>query len=401
MNGSMMKGSMMNGSMMKGRSVKRLFLGLFFFMALSLSAQITEIKDAFYHVVSNDADASAVLRELELRFDVYNQIFGFDSTALTSPLKVRAFRDKADYDAYVLDRLGSVRNGAVYLHYTRQDLRELVIHRGSPEEADALPHQAFIQYLRAFVPHPPAWIRDGFAIFFSSLRVDPEADRLDYVENLAWLEAVKSRGDTAPSLESVLLADSQDLPDFFQPLAWSVVSFFLNSDKEVYSRILTEIFMTLNPAATAQANTGAVMRRITLRTDEETLRRDYQSYLAARKTFAELLRDGQAAYTRKDATAAELSFREAGKLNPRHYAPYYYLGLLAYEGQKYDDAEAYFRSALQYGANSALISFARGLNAARADRTDEAVRFLEDAAEASPTRYRQKSDDILRNLTGK
>ncbi|MDR0758554.1 MAG: hypothetical protein LBF74_00360 [Treponema sp.] len=378
--------------------MKSIFLGLFFFMALSLSAQITEIKDAFYHVVSNSADASVVLRELELRFEVYNQIFGFDSTALSAPLKVRVFRAKADYDAYVLDRLGSVRNGAVYLHYTRQDLRELVIHRGSPEEADALPHQAFIQYLRAFVPHPPAWIRDGFAIFFSSLRVDPRLDGLDYVENLAWLEPVKSLGDTAPSLESVLLAGGQDLPDFFQPLAWSVVSFFLNSGKEVYSRTLTEIFMTLNPAAPAQVNTEAVMRRITLRTDEETLRRDYQSYLAARKTFAELLRDGQAAYTRKDAAATELIFREAGKLNPCHHAPYYYLGLLAYEGQKYDDAEEYFRSALQYGADPALISFARGLNAAMAGRKTEAANFLEDAAKASPTRYRQKSDDILRSL---
>jgi tetratricopeptide (TPR) repeat protein len=385
-----------------GKKLRNVFLGIFFSAALSLSAQITEIKDAFYHVISDGPDASSVLRELELRFDVYNRIFGFDAAALSAPLTVRIFAAKADYDAYVQARLGNVRNGAVYLHYTQSGLRELVIHRGSPEEADALPHQAFIQYLRAFVPYPPAWIQDGFAVFFSSLRTDPGQDAalpaLEYTENLAWLDSVKNLGDAAPSLESVLRAGGRDLPDYFQPVAWSVVSFFLNSGVDIYSRTLTEIFMTLDPTASAQANTEAVMRRVTLRTDMDAFRRDYHSYLAARKSFGELIRDGQAAYTRKEASIAEPLFREAENLNPRHYAPYYYLGLLAYERKDYDDAEAYFRSALQYGADPALLNFARGLNAALAGRTAEAAGFLEAAARASPTRYRQKSDDIIRKL---
>jgi tetratricopeptide (TPR) repeat protein len=383
---------------LKGEMLKKIFLSLFFFAGLSLSAQITEIKDPFYHVVSNGADASIVLRELELRFEVYNQLFGFDTAALEAPLKVRVFKDKEEYDAYVSARLGCVQDGAVYLHYTQQDRRELVIHRESPEEASALPYQSFIQFLRAFVAYPPAWMRDGFAIFFSSLSFDPGKDTLDYIENLAWLEQVKRLGDTAPSLESVLVADGGDLPDHFQPLAWSVVSFFLNSSKDIYSRTLTEIFMTLDPAAKARVNAEAVMRRINLRADMETFRQDYQSYLAARKSFEELLKDGQTAYTGKDAATAELSFREAGNLNPTHYAPYYYMGLLAYEGQEYDAAEEYFRSAMQYGGDPALINFARGLNAARAGRKAEAADFLENAAQASPARYRERSNDLIQKL---
>jgi tetratricopeptide (TPR) repeat protein len=385
---------------------------LFFSAVLSLSAQTTEIKDAFYHVVSDGgaAGASLVLRELELRFEVYNRLFGFDAAALDAPLRVRAFRDKADYDAYILDRLGKTVNGAIYLHYNQKDRRELVIHRGSPEEAAALPYQAFVQFLRAFVANPPAWIRDGFAVFFSSLRYDPETDKLDYTENLTWLKAVKNLGDKAPSLESVLLADSRGIPDHFQGLAWSVVSFFLNSgelnsDKlnngeDLYSRTLTEIFMTLDPAASAQVNAEAVMRRIDIRTDAETLRRDYLSYLAARKTFAELLKEGQAAYARKDPAAA-IIFREAENLNPAHYAPCYYLGLLAYEGKEYGEAEQYYRAALQYGADPALVNFARGLNAAMAGLKTEAAAFLEDAAKASPTRYRRRVDDMLVKLKDK
>jgi tetratricopeptide (TPR) repeat protein len=373
---------------------------LFLSAALSLSARAAEIKGAFYQVVSDDggAGASRIMRELELRFEAYNRIFGFDTAALDTPLRVRAFGNKEDYDAYVLARLGSVRDGAVYLHYSRKDQRELVIHRGSPGEAAALPHQAFVQFLRAFTDHPPAWLRDGFAVFFSSLVYDPERDALDYTENLAWLDEVKKRGDTVPSLESVLLSGDRDEPARFQPLAWSAVSFFLNSNKDIYSRTLTEIFMTLDPAAPARANTEAVMRRVSLRVDTETLNRDYRAYLADRKTFAELLRDGQAAYTRKDRAAAELSFREAAGLNPRHYAPPYYLGILAYEEGDYGAAEEYYRAALECGADTGLVSFALGLNAAMAGRKADAGSFLENAARTSPARFRRRAEDIMLKL---
>jgi tetratricopeptide (TPR) repeat protein len=403
-NASSRKGGLVFG-VLRGRgnlgfSAFPFFLVFFFFIALSLSAQTAEIKDAFYHVVSDggSADASLIMRELELRFEVFNRLFGFDTSALTAPLKVRVFRNKADYDAYIQARLGSTRNGAVYLHYNQQDRRELVIHRGSPEEPAGLSHQAFIQFLRAFVSNPPAWMREGFAIFFSSLRFDPRADKLDYTENLAWLELVKNLGDKAPPPEAVLLADSRGIPDHFQPLAWSIVSFFLNNDKDTYSRTLTEIFITLVPAATAQANAEAAVRRITIRTDMETFRRDYNSYLAARKTFAELLKDGEAAYAQKDSVTAELNFQEAKNQNPGHYAPYYYLGLLAYERQMYDLAEQYYRSALQYGADSALVNFALGLNAASSGRNAEAAGYLEQAAEVSPARFRQRVNDILSRL---
>jgi tetratricopeptide (TPR) repeat protein len=373
---------------------------LFFSTALSLSAQTTEIKNAFFRIVSDGggADAALVLRELELRFGVYNRIFGFDAAVLDAPLRVRTFGNKEDYDAYLLDRLGGVRDGAVYLHYSQRDLRELVIHRGSPGEAAALPYQAFVQFLRAFVDHPPAWLRDGFAVFFSSLVYDPERDVLDYTENLAWLEEVKKLEDTALPLESVLLADGKDVPDYFQPLAWSVVFFFLNSGKDIYSRTLTEIFMTLDPAAPARVNAEGAMRRINIRTGMETLNRDYRAYLADRKTFAELLKEGQAAYTRKDTAAAELSFREAADLNPRHYASWYYLGLLAYEEGDYGAAEEYYRAALEYGADSGLVSFALGLNAAMEGRKADARGFLEDAAQASPARFRRRVEDMLLKL---
>jgi tetratricopeptide (TPR) repeat protein len=392
------------------RMLKKALALLFFFTALSLSAQLTEIKNALYHVVSDGgaADAALVMRELELRFEVYNRIFGFDAAAIGEPLRVRALGNKEDYDEYILERLGKLRDGAVYLHYGRKDMRELVIHRGGAGEAAALPHQIFVQFLRAFTEHPPAWLLQGFAVFFSSLVYDPERDALDYTENLAWLDEVKGLGDTAPSLEAVLFVSDGDEPEHFQPLAWSLVSFFLNSGQELYSRILTEIFMTLDPeagqqaaGAAANAETGqqaAVAKRILLRTDMEALNRDYRAYIMGRKTFTELIMEGRAAYDRKDAAAAELSFLEAGNLNPRHYAPHYYLGLLAYEKGNYGEAEEYYRAALEHGADSGLVNFALGLNAAVSGRKAEAGTFLEEAVKASPERFSRKAEDIMIQL---
>jgi tetratricopeptide (TPR) repeat protein len=373
---------------------------LLVFPLCPLSAQTAEIKDAYYDVVSDggSADASLLIRDLELRLEVFNRLFGFDLSSLASPLKVRSFKDKAAYDAYVQPKLGTTQNGAVYLHFPQRARRELVIHRGSPEAESALPYQAFVQYLRAFVANPPAWMREGFAIYFNTLRFNPDTLTLEFKENLSWLEPVKALGASSPSLESVLLADSRGAPDHFQALSWSLVSFFLNSGKEIYSRTVTELFMTLSATASAETNAEEVMRRITIRANMATFRRDYAAYLASRKTFNETLRDGQTAYTRQDRVTAELNFQEAKKQNPNHYAPYYYLGLLAYEEDKYALAEQYYLSALEHGADSALIRFAMGLNAAKAGRTDDAVNFLRQAAETSPLRYKARSDDLIRQL---
>ncbi|MDR3144667.1 MAG: hypothetical protein LBU21_00160 [Treponema sp.] len=386
--------------------------------------ETAELRDFYYHVVSDggSADAAALVQELELRFNVFNRLFRFDPAALSSPLRVRAFRDKAAYDAYVSARLGRSWDGAMYLHYNQRERRELVIHRGSPEEGRMLSYQAFIQFLRGFIPNPPAWIREGFAVYFSTLgwkprnagypsipsesppenpplsAVSPPAGELTYEENLLWLDTVKNLGDAAPAPEAVFLADLQGtLPDHFQATAWSLVSFFLNSGNDDYFRTLTEVFMVLSETADARENAEAVFRRIQ-RHDPAVFAGDYRTYLASRKTFTELVREGQNAYALRDPAAAEQCFLDALNLKPAHYAPYYYLGLLAYEQQHYDLAENYYRSALQYGADEALVRYALGLNAYSAGRTIDARGYLEQAAAKSPERYRQKADDLIKRL---
>jgi tetratricopeptide (TPR) repeat protein len=386
------------------------YVGIFIFALFltgNLWAQSTPIppemaraKGQYFEILS-DGDvvaAAALVKELELRMGEYNRLFHFDPSSLTVPLQVRAFSNKTSYDAYVSARLGRTRDGAVYLHYNQVERRELIIHRGSPEESRMLAHQAFIQYLRAFIPNPPAWMREGFAIYFNTLGFDGKTGELTYEENLAWLETVKTLGNAAPSIPTVLLADAEGIPENFQSVSWALVSFLLNSGRENYFRALTEAFMVLSPSASAADNGDAVMKRLSLWVDPDTLTADYRAYLISRKTFSELIEAGQKAYGAKDPVNAELNFLNALNQRPAHYAPYYYLGLLAYEERNYDMAEQYYRSALQYGADSALVRYALGLNAASAGRTADAIEYLEQAAAASPERYRSRVESLIRRL---
>jgi tetratricopeptide (TPR) repeat protein len=361
---------------------------------------MAEAVRGYYRVSSQRgwADADALARELEQRFNEYNRLFHFDQQKLRTPLVVRAFEDRETYNAYVSSRLGRTREGAVYLHYNQPDRRELVILRGSLEEPWMLAHQAFIQFFKAFIPSPPSWMQEGFAIYFNTLGFDRAAEKLTYEENLSWLDEVKNLGLSTPPLESVLLADIRGMPENFQGSSWALVSFLLNSGNPDYFRALIESFILLSDSAPAAVNSERVMKQITLRTTATILQRDYQNYLAGRKTFGELIDEGQRAYEAKDYTGAELLFLKAVDQRPSHYAPYYYLGLLAYEEKKYELADGHYRAALQYGADQALVQYARGLNAAALGRNTEAISYLQEAVRLSPLRYKERVENLIPRL---
>jgi tetratricopeptide (TPR) repeat protein len=141
-----------------------------------------------------------------------------------------------------------------------------------------------------------------------------------------------------------------------------------------------------------------VFNRITRWVTPEILQNDFNIYLAGRKTFTEYINAGQQAYEAGDRAEARENFLKALDQRPAHFAPHYYLGLMAYEEKAYDQAESSYRSALHYGADPGLIQYARGLNAASAGRRTEAISFLEAAAQASPERYGDRAAAMITQL---
>jgi tetratricopeptide (TPR) repeat protein len=387
--------------------MKKIWCSVTVFMALIHVVPGQQVSSRYYELIGGtgaEAEApldtgemDALAREMEGRFSVYTQLFRFDPARLDAPLKVRIIKDTEAYNSYVSSRLGGIRPGAVYIHYQDAVRRELVINRGGAEESRVLPYQAFVQYLRAFIPSPPSWLREGFAIYFTTLGYSP-AGELKYAENLSWLESAKAIGNRVPPLESILLADQGGEPENFRALSWALVSFFLNSGNENYFRSLIESFMLLSPAADAAQNSQAITEHLGRWGDFTQMRTDFLSYLDSRKTFLEFMSDGEAAYAAKDAFTAEYSFMSAMNQKPEHYAPYYYLGLLAYENGRHDQAEQYYRQSIENGADRALVLYALGINAITAGKNSDAVTFLRQAAELSPERYRVKAEDLIKKL---
>jgi Flp pilus assembly protein TadD len=158
------------------------------------------------------------------------------------------------------------------------------------------------------------------------------------------------------------------------------------------------MFMGLSPELSAAENTQVLMNRLSLWTDFSVLTQDYKIYINSRKTFAELMEAGRKAYEARDFQAARYSFQTAISLKPTNHTPYYYSGLAAYEEGEYETAEQYYRSALQYGADRALVAYAMGINAAAAGKNPDAIRYLEQAAAASPAQYRTRADALLKRL---
>jgi tetratricopeptide (TPR) repeat protein len=374
-----------------------LLTGLIYF-STGVFAQTPEpLRTSHYAVYAEDREAGKqIAGDLEGRFDVYNRLFRFDPEMLEAPLRVRLIPDPEAYRAYVSERLGEGRPGAVYLHYSGAERRELVIQT----PAEALPYQAFIQYLRAFIPHPPSWIQEGFALYFNTVTISA-AGELGYVENLSWLE--KTKNMTLPPAESILLADSGIIAapfprEDFPALSWALVSFFLNSGNEDYFRSLLESFMLLSPESSAAENSLVVAERIKTWNGFENLTRDMGTYLASRKTFAELMEEGRATYAAGDYMTATYLFSDALDLRPGHYAPYYYLGMIYYGNGSWYWAEEYYNQSLERGADKALVHYALGLNAAAAGLIEKAAALLRDAAEEDPGRYREKADALLKTL---
>ena len=346
----------------------------------------------------SEVSAEAVSRlalVMEGRFAEHNRIFRFDPARLPGPLVVSVFGDPDRYENHVASLTdGDVPPGAAYLHFARPEPRELAVRLGGWETGtpEALPFQAFIQFLRAFVPNPPAWMRDGFGAYFATLDFNTEGEPVRR-ENLAWLDQVKSMAEIPTPDEIMRAADSGESENF-SGLAWSLVSFFLESGDGDYLRSLTESFMALSGSKSAGENAAAVADRVAMWHDMDALAADHAAFLKSRMSFSDLVDEGRRQYGNGMPDGAEAAFRAALEIRPDHHVPFYYLGLLAYNRGDTETAEIFYNRALELGADAAAVTYAIALNAATAGRLDEARGLLARSADMAPDRFGERAADL-------
>lgn len=347
-------------------------------------------------------DAAALASTLDGLFSIYNEYFRFDETQLKAPLTVRKFSRKTGFDAYLTQVLGQSKDDFVYLHYPTADRSELVIFvkESGEDYAASLAHQAFVQYLKAFIPEPPLWIREGFAVYFEKAGRDPVSGLIGYQENQAWLETtklLKTQGRLYSVDEIMLLSakDAQAGLDVFYPQSWAMIAFFLNSSDRRYNRFIWDAIGILKPEATLEQNQGAVYNFFLRWHSAKAADSDFLAYLDSQKTFAELVSAGVRSYGDKDLETAGKVFAQALVKNSSSYIPPYYLGLIAYARNDHVLAEEYYKKALQLGSDEPITNYALGINAFASRRFDEARNYLGKAAAGNSGRYEQKVRAIL------
>ncbi|MDR2953281.1 MAG: hypothetical protein LBU82_08585 [Treponema sp.] len=346
---------------------------------------------AHYEIISDTGASDQTGRRLEALFDIFSRVFMFDPAQGALPLRVRIFSDSGEYSNYIQTALAEAAPGALYLHYAQSAKRELVIDLSESGAANSLSWQAFTQYLKAFVTQPPLWLQKGFAFFFNGLSFADNGKPV-YEENLSWLETVKNMKNR-PTIQDILLAESGG-PEFTS-LACSLVSFFINGGNEEYTRSFTDSLMTLSNDNDQAQNSSAMMRRLLLGHGAEKMTRDYEQYVNSRKSFAQLIAEGQSAYSSGDMTGAELLFQAAMEIKSGNYIPYYYLGLLAYNAGKFGLAREYYLDCIGKGADAAFVFYALGLNEAGAGKPKDAAAYLRRAAQEAPARYGEKTVKLI------
>jgi Protein of unknown function (DUF1570). len=348
--------------------------------------------------------ADALCTRMEALFTFFEGYFHYDPSELRSKLNVREFADKAGFDAYLIPILGRPSDDFVYLHYPNAERSELLVF--SKDEgafSSSLAHQGFVQFLKAFVPNPPIWLREGLAICFESARWNDKTGKIEASENLAWLETAKSlkeRGLFMPLSRLLSLTQEEARADLevFYPQAWALASFLSSSEDRSYNRLLWDAVAALKHDASLDENQAAVSRIVAAWYGADAVEKGLSAYLAGRKTFAELVASGIRDYTDKAYAKAAESFAAAKAMKAASYVPEYYLGLISYAQKDYFVAEAHFIQARQLGCDAATVDYALGLNAYAQNRPDDAKTYLKAAKDEAPERYAAKADALLAKI---
>lgn len=363
-----------------------------------------------HYMVYADSDrelAEKTADTLEGLLELYNSYFHFHLDELEYKFTVRIKADKSSFDDYLQLHIEDTVNDFVYLHYGDAEKRELVcFEKPGVEFNKSLAHQGFIQFLKAYVTNPPIWIREGFAILFESFEIDPSTGKTLLTTNTDWLETIKSivKGEKGSSIIEVERFLGADISEFranskvYYPQAWGFVTFLLNHDKKMYTRILADAVNALEISASESENTKAVLSDAFSWYDMIGVQYDFTDYILSQKTFNDYINQGVAAYSAKDYESGETAFYSALDMKKDHHVPYYYLGLIYFSQKDYAQAEYFYLIAKEYSAPGGVIHYALGLNAYAAGDIEKARGFLIQAKIEAPVKYGDKVDGLLERM---
>ncbi len=394
---------------------KNIILIFILITCVSLWAQTSNVDESSYYKVYSDISlnhARETAQKLDAYFDFYSSYFHFNPTNLEGKLTLRLFDNKEDFDAYLMGIISETRDSFVFLQYSNPEKNELVGFMDTEKEKfnTYLAHYSLIQYLKSFVKNPPLWLQMGFAVYFEKSYYDPYEDQIVYVENLDWLNTLKSL---------IVQVDPQDLsgqvyimtnlltmnPETFNrsmeeayAQSWGLVYFLMNTSKIEYSRILWDSISLLAYEASRKENELQIINGAFGWVTKNRLINSFSDYVMETKTFPVLVQEGMSLYNMQDYDASEASFLKAVSLRDDHPLPFYYLGLINYSEANYSEAQSYYDTSLAFGGEESFTYYAMGVNAYAAGQFNDAKIYLQYSFQSDPSGYGEKAFELLTKI---
>jgi hypothetical protein len=356
---------------------------------------------------TSQSQAEDVARRMEACMRLYNDIFHFDLSALSTKLRVRLFRDSARFNEYLGKILSQKRTDFVFIAWSDPEKSELLCFPKEEKSFTAsLLHQGCIQFLKAFVDNPPVWLREGAAAYVDAAVYDAKAAAFTPRPNTLWLEGLKAmvRGESPnkliPFTDMLMFSReaAQAQLEVFFPQAWGLVHFLLNATDKAYNRIAWDAISSLDSKATLEENSLSVRRRAFSWVPDERFRQDFERHVLSLQTSGELIREGTELFGKGELAKAESALSRSLELEPDNGVAWYYLGLIAYGRKDYEKAEDLYLKAFQLGTNAGVINYALGVNAFASGKSSDAVKYLRFAKEADKAAYGEKVDVLLKRI---
>lgn len=391
---------------------KTLLIALFFCIPLVLFAQdatqFTSETD-HYRVISDASQAQSddVAKRMEAAVSLYNDVYHFDLSTLSTKLRVHIFKDIDSFNGYLGKVLSQTRTNFVFIAWSDPERSELLCFpKDEPAFTASLLHQGAIQFVKAFVDNPPVWLREGVATYLETASWDATAGTYTLKPNFAWLDPLKSLlaagSATTPLSVSDLLTISRDKAqsqmDVFAPESWGFVQFLLGSSQRAYSRAMWDSVTALSPKASLDDNSQKVVARAFSWFTDQALQQDFQTYILSLKTSTDLLKDSIDQYGSGDLAAADSSLQKCIDLDPTNSTAWYYEGLVSYAKKDYAKAEEDYLKAFQLGATAGVINYALGVNSFAAGKNADASKYLSFAKTADKTTYGDRVDALLKRI---
>ncbi len=368
------------------------------------------VESTHYKVYSDKSNtfAKRIAEKMEACFTIYNNLLHFDTSYLPTKLRVKIFKDKKSFDNYLKKLLNQTREDFVYIHYYDLEKSELVgFNKKNPKDFDSsLLHQGFIQFIKAFIPDAPIWLREGTAAYLENSHYNQKTKKFEWKPNLDWLDTLKGiiRGENGQSLiplNKLLLMTKEEAIkniNIFYPEAWGLVHFLINSNNKEYNRIYWDSLSALRGDLNVEQNSERIIKRAFSWVKSDKLLNDFTTYIMSLKTFYDYVKEGVNYYNKNELKKAEESFKNAASLEPDNHIPYYYLGLTYYTEKQYEKARQYYQKAEALGTDKGLINYALGVNAFASNKFDEAVKYLKKAKEIDEKTYGAKVDSLLKRI---